>query len=118
MVDNPLAKAVGTRITQLLAIKGKQPIDLAIHCGVGEAAVSKWRSGLNLPSILMLSQVADFLDTSMDYLLSGKQIRDLSLDELTIVANYRSLKTNEQVAVKAMLTQLNAGRDVDFESLM
>lgn len=52
---------------------------LAEALGVTVGAVYKWESGLSLPELNMIVEMADFFDTSVDVLL-GYRIKDNSLD--------------------------------------
>ena len=52
---------------------------LAEALGVTVGAVYKWESGLSLPELNLIVEMADFFDTSVDVLL-GYRIKDNSLD--------------------------------------
>lgn len=62
-------KIIGTRINEVLAIRGVRQKDLAKHLGVTDNTISYYCSGARTPSILQITEIAKFLNVSTDYLL-------------------------------------------------
>ena len=85
--------ALAENIRTLRKQKGLTQEQLADVFGVTTGAVHKWETGMSYPEISLLVEMADFFDTSIDYLL-GYEIKDsrleTSLQRITIM-----LKNND-----------------------
>lgn len=64
--------SVGERIIELRKKAGLSQADLSKMMGVSRQAVSKWENDLSVPEPLKLIQLADILDTDIEYLSSGR----------------------------------------------
>ncbi len=62
---------VVNRINALLAEKGIQKQDLYKNCGITSASYSLWNTGKTTPRMKNLEVIADYLNTTTDYLLTG-----------------------------------------------
>lgn len=65
--------AVGERITALRKEKELSQGQLAQLLGVSRQAVSKWENGQSSPDTNKLIQLADVLDTEVEYLATGSK---------------------------------------------
>lgn len=64
--------SVGERITALRTASSLSQNQLADRMGVSRQAVSKWENDLSCPDPLRLIQLADALNTDVEYLATGK----------------------------------------------
>ena len=64
--------SVGERIAELRKKRDMSQFDLAKAMSVSRQAVSKWENGLNSPDTVKLIQLADVLDTDVEYLATGR----------------------------------------------
>ena len=64
-------KTVGAQITRLRKEKGLTQNDLGERLGVSFQAVSKWERGETLPDTAILLDLANALETSVDFILTG-----------------------------------------------
>ena len=64
--------SIGERISQLRKEKDISQVQLAKLLEVSRQAVSKWENDQNTPDTLKLIQIADVLDTDVEYLATGK----------------------------------------------
>ena len=62
---------VGLQIAELRKSKGLTQNDLGERLGVSFQAVSKWERGETLPDTAILLDLANVLETTVDYILSG-----------------------------------------------
>ena len=62
---------VGERITSLRKERNISQVELAKLMNVSRQAVSKWENDLSAPDTLRLIQLADALDTDVEYLATG-----------------------------------------------
>ena len=63
----------GERIAELRKAAGLSQLDLAKALGVSRQAVSKWENDLAYPDVANLIQLADLLDTDIEYLATGRR---------------------------------------------
>lgn len=59
------------RINALLAEKGIQKQDFYKDCGITSASYSLWNTGKTTPRMKNLETIAEYLNTTTDYLLTG-----------------------------------------------
>jgi transcriptional regulator with XRE-family HTH domain len=111
---------IGKRILQLLESKNMSQRDLAEKTGVQEATISRYVNGHRNPQSEILSKIAQALNTTSDYLLTGKdfsewanQLQDATekrkLDLLPLKNFYKefdSLPLSKQVEVIEKLKSL------------
>lgn len=64
--------SIGERITQLRKEKEISQVQLAKLLEVSRQAVSKWENDQSAPDTIKLIQIADVLDTDVEYLATGK----------------------------------------------
>lgn len=60
-----------SRINGLLAEKGISKRDFYQDCGITSASYSLWNTGKTTPRMKDLEVIADYLETTTDYLLTG-----------------------------------------------
>lgn len=60
---------LGSRLLELRKQKGFTQEQLAEKLNVTNQSVSKWEKDINAPDITLLVELADLLETSVDYLL-------------------------------------------------
>lgn len=65
------SKLVGAQIAHLRKEKGLTQNDLGDRLGVSFQAVSKWERGETLPDTAILLDLANALETSVDFILTG-----------------------------------------------
>lgn len=65
--------SLGERIAQLRKAAGLSQLDLAKALDVSRQAVSKWENDLAYPDVANLIQLADLLDTDIEYLATGRR---------------------------------------------
>lgn len=74
--STPLARRLNELISDANALKD--------HLGISAQAVNQYRLGLARPSLENLCKIADFYNTSTDYLLGKTNIRTASTDKRTM----------------------------------
>lgn len=63
---------IGYRIKELRVKNQMKQIELANHLYVTPQAVNKWEAGKNAPDISMLIKLSELFNTTVDYILRGK----------------------------------------------
>src|SRR5258708_8050341 len=62
--------AIGKRIESAMIRAGKKPVDIARRLKITESAVSQWFAKDTGPKSVRLSELASFLGTTVDYLIT------------------------------------------------
>ncbi len=91
-------------IRALRKASGKSQVEFANAMNVTKQCVSNWENDNVLPSIEMLSKMADYFHVSTDYLLGREESSLLSLDGLT-----EAQQTHIRFLVKDLL-ELNTAK--------
>lgn len=63
--------AILNRVEVLLRESGHSKSELYAACSVSASAISQWKSGRTSPSTKSLQSIADYLNVSYEYLISG-----------------------------------------------
>ena len=96
------------RINLLLNEKGISKQDFYNECGISSAAFSQWNTGKTSPKAKSLNKIASYLDTTVEYLISGTKQKKpaaetgdepnilldgfpLTQDEVRLLSQYRAL---------------------------
>lgn len=88
---------------------------LADQLGLTQQGIFSYETGAYEPDIATLKRLADFFNTSIDYLVGNTEIRrriekteryDLSEQEKQIVDGYRTLSTKTQKSFRLILASL------------
>ena len=95
--------------------KGVSQQKLADAIGSNQQSIHRYENGDYEPDILTLSLLADYFDTSIDFLVGRTDIRkriepveeyELNLDEATLVEKFRGLAFGYKKCLTAMLDAL------------
>jgi len=65
--------SIGERISNLRKDMNLSQVQLAESLGITRQAVSKWENDLAVPDALKMIQLADLLDTDIEYLSTGRR---------------------------------------------
>lgn len=121
MTDN---KKVGATIALLRNNKNMTQSDLGERIGVSFQAVSKWERGETLPDVSVLPDLADALETTIDYLLRsgnpkfafrGKiSISDM-IEGVTHLKKAGELLGKENLIYRCAIEGINTGMNTEIE---
>lgn len=78
-----MASVLNENIKKLRIQNGLNQVELAKRLNVSKQCVSNWENDNVLPSITMLTQLADFFHVSTDFLLGRESESVLNLDGLS-----------------------------------
>jgi transcriptional regulator with XRE-family HTH domain len=95
MQDNMLRKAFGNRLKQLRKNKDWTQKDLAAKLGIRFGQLNKYECGLNAPPMEKLVQMAELLDVTMDYLLTGDGADDRPLHNTRLLERFHAIEEFE-----------------------
>ena len=86
--------------------------ELAENIGVSQQSINKYENHNIEPDIETLIRMADFFDTSVDYLVGHSRIRrriepvstyDLNKDEATVMDGFRQLSRKQRKAISQLI---------------
>lgn len=89
---------------------------LADAIGVSQQSINQYENHKIEPEIAVLSQLADYFNTSIDFIVGRTDIRrrieytetfHLNKDESDVIGQYRALRDNEKQCVQHVLQTLN-----------
>lgn len=93
MMDIEVRKAFGTRLKSLRNQKGWTQKELAAMVDIGFSQFNKYEMGLHIPSLEKLIQLAGFLDTTLDYLLTGGHKSTVTLHDTRLAKRFKELES-------------------------
>ena len=67
-----------SRIEELLKEKKKTQKDMVVHIGVSAQSFTNWKARNSIPSADIAVKIAQFLNTSVEYLVTGEEKKDNS----------------------------------------
>lgn len=91
---------IGERITELRKARSISQSELAKRLDVSRQAVSKWEQGSSSPDTAKLIQLAEILDTEVEYLATGTHPEPASV-VLNVVETVE--RVEEKVVVKEVI---------------
>lgn len=103
------------RLKELRKEKELSQQKLADKLDIFQQSIHAYEKGLHEPDIATLKLLANFFETSVDYLIGNTDIRhkiesvqsfDLNTDEAMLVEKYRQLKTNARNSIMNMIDTL------------
>lgn len=102
-------KGFGVRLAKLLEIEGYTQRELANMIGVTEAALSRYLKDEREPKMEIIANIATALNTTTDYLLTGKDDTESFEETYRLVARGTSMMTDDE-KMKLMKVLMNNGR--------
>ena len=99
------------RIITCLREKGYRQNDLATALekkGVAKQTITDWKSGKSKTYYELMPEIACFLSTTTNYLLTGQEPLppDVTPDEMNLLKKLRSLSPEKRNAIENLLNQI------------
>lgn len=92
MQDSEIRKAVGGRIKQLRKQRGWTQKELAKYLEGSYQQLNKYESGIHAPPLDKLVQLADALNTTIDYLITGQVSDETPLHNKRLLQKFKLLE--------------------------
>ncbi len=92
MMDQEVRKAFGERLKHLRNQKGWTQKELASKVEIGFSQFNKYEMGLHIPSLEKLIQLAELLDSTLDYLLTGDSNDQGNLHDTRLAKRFKELE--------------------------
>lgn len=102
------------RLKELRESKGLSQQAFAEHFHVTQQSIYKYEHGLSTPDIEIISQMANFFDTSIDYLVGASDVptkyefvqdSSLTAPELRVLQYYRTLSPDTQELIQRIVAK-------------
>ena len=90
------------RIFQTMQDKQLKASDMAKYIGTKPQIVSAWKSRQTNPPVQYIKPIADFLNVSTEYILTGRD-ENFSQEERDIISAYRAAGEGRKEAVRDLL---------------
>lgn len=104
-----MMKDFGERIIKLLEEAGYTQRELATMVGVSETALSRYLKNDREPKLEVVANIATALNTTTDYLLTGKDDKESFEETYRLVARGTATMSDEE-KMKIMKVLLNNGK--------
>lgn len=106
MHDEVLRKEFGARLKVLRKQKNWAQKELAAKVDLRFQQLNKYESGLNIPPAEMLIKLADALDVSVDFLLTGNPVEDSPLANSRLFKRFQVLERlaadDQEIVIKVI----------------
>lgn len=97
--------SVADMIERMKSIKPLK--EIIENTGISQPIFSQWKSRNSMPKSDDLYKIAQFLNVSIEYLLTGEdKENNLSQDETELLTNYRLLDDSEKSMLQIMVSAL------------
>lgn len=106
--NEALRKALGGRIKALRKQKRWSQKELAGKLGLRFQQLNKYESGLNVPPVDMLIALADALEVTTDYLLTGNPVEDSPLSNSRLFRRFKELEQFSQDDQETVIKVIDA----------
>lgn len=115
---------VGTQIAALRKGRGLTQNELGEHLGVSFQAVSKWERGETLPDTMLLVDLAQALETTVDFILTGGERATAYRGKVTVSDMAEGLRCLERMGrllgrdnliYRCAVQGVNEGMNTDIE---
>lgn len=92
MQDQAFRKAFGARVKQLRKQRHWSQKELAAKVEIRFQLLNKYEGGQHIPSVELLIKLADALDTTVDYLLTGNPVEESPLANAPLFKRFKALE--------------------------
>jgi transcriptional regulator with XRE-family HTH domain len=116
MQDTGLRKAFGARLKQLRKQRHWTQKELAAKVEIRFQLLNKYESGQHIPPAETLISLADALDTTVDYLLTGNPVDESPLANSMLFKRFKTLEDfseEDQTTVIRVIDAIIAKRQVE-----
>lgn len=114
--DHQIKKAFGLHVKELRKKLGWMQKELAQKVSVSPAQINKYEGGFQLPSADTLVELAEVLNTTVDFLLTGDRSEATPLHNVRLLERFRALQdfeVDDQEVVIKVIDALVAKRQIE-----
>jgi transcriptional regulator with XRE-family HTH domain len=108
MKNEDIRKAFGARLKTLRKQKKLTQKELAEKIDVRHPQLNKYECGLHTPPLIVLVLMAEVLDTTVDYLLTGDRIEAGTLHNFRLQESFKALEEFDKSDQEAVIKLIDA----------
>lgn len=108
MQNEDIRKAFGARLKALRKQKKLTQKELAEKIDVRHPQLNKYECGLHTPPLIALVLMAEVLNTTVDYLLTGNRIEAIPLHNIRLLDRFKALEKFEKSDQEAVIKLIDA----------
>lgn len=108
MQNDDIRKAFGARLKNLRKKKKLTQKELAEKINVRFPQLNKYECGLHAPPLITLIHMAEVLDTTVDYLLTGNREDARPLHNMRLLERFKALEDFEQSDQETVIKLIDA----------
>lgn len=108
MQDRDIRRAFGRRVKKLRKQRKWTQKELAEKLDVRFAQLNKYESGLHVPPVEKIIQLAEIFDTTVDYLLTGNRSEETPLHNIRLLQRFRELENFQAEDQEAVIKLIDA----------
>lgn len=90
---------INKRMFDIMEKENIKLIDLAQYLQISKSVVSTWKKRGNNPPAEYIERICDLLKVEIEYLITGKNKKDLSENEKELLKNFNLLPDREQIKI-------------------
>lgn len=116
MQRSVLRKAFGSRVKEMRKHRHWTQKELANRVGIRFQLLNKYEGGQHIPPAETLIKLADALDTTVDYLLTGDPVKEEPLASANLFRRFKTLETlsdEDRSTVISVIDAIIAKRQVE-----
>ena len=91
------------RMHYIMQEKGLKASQLASILQIDRSVISNWKNRKTDPPLKYLVLICKFLDVSLEYLLTGEEVKIHNTEEVELLSNYNSLSNYNQAKISGMI---------------
>ena len=94
---------------RLLDKKGVKNADVSRATGISNMTLSDWKRGKSVPKADKMQKIAEFLNVSVDYLMTGeeKEVPTFSKEHIELISAYDKLSSADKLAIMQIIKSLS-----------
>ena len=94
---------------RLLDEKGLKNADVARATGISNMTLSNCKRGKSVPKADTMQKIAEFLNVSVDYLMTGeeKEVPTFSPEHIELISAYDKLSSADKLAIMQIIKSLS-----------
>ncbi len=108
MQDSVLRKAFGFRVKEMRKHRHWTQKELANQVGIRFQLLNKYEGGQHIPPAETLIKLAEVLDSTVDYLLTGNPVKEASLASANLFRRFKTLETLNDEDRGTVITVIDA----------
>lgn len=107
------------KFVEIIQIRGITPYKIAKDLNISQGLMGEYKKGVKLPTAINLVKIANYLDCSIDYLLTGEKLYkdELSKDEKKLIDEFNKLTEIKKSRLVQFLYSLQDSNNDIYEEL-